>query len=334
MAAKDVKKKKPSAKKNEAAEDSEQSQLRTIISSVWSLDKFRKLQMLLTPEPVLTEDRKKYFDGAFNNTLAEKLLVKELEDFKANLNNEASKISDPVQQDLVRTYIDYAIRGNTANKDYLILLKFWFYRPGKAPLLPAEQAKFWKDLPVKPTSLTPTQKQSLRDFSLHIWKNTNTMTIEDKTVVGNTLPVIGLDDNQVSALLDLKYKPGVVSCTGIQENGTKDNILDAKTPEFVFEVLELLLAMGMEEGMKYLNTAKGPGDITFCAPTMKVAQGKYNLMIESLVFQPKSGVSLYTCKRCGSQDVSVAQKQTKSADEPMTIACKCLSCENTWKDGG
>jgi len=37
-------------------------------------------------------------------------------------------------------------------------------------------------------------------------------------------------------------------------------------------------------------------------------------------------VGLFSCPRCKSQDVDTEQKQTRSADEPMTIFCQCTKC--------
>lgn len=40
--------------------------------------------------------------------------------------------------------------------------------------------------------------------------------------------------------------------------------------------------------------------------------------------KPQTGI--FSCKRCKSFDVDTEQKQTRSADEPMTIFCTCNSC--------
>ena len=37
------------------------------------------------------------------------------------------------------------------------------------------------------------------------------------------------------------------------------------------------------------------------------------------------------CKRCGSIDVNWDQKQTRGADEAMTVFCVCAQCGNRWK---
>ena len=37
------------------------------------------------------------------------------------------------------------------------------------------------------------------------------------------------------------------------------------------------------------------------------------------------------CNRCNSRDVDVYQKQTRSADEGMTVFCHCSTCGMRWK---
>jgi len=41
--------------------------------------------------------------------------------------------------------------------------------------------------------------------------------------------------------------------------------------------------------------------------------------------------SLFTCGRCKSVKTTSTQKQTRSADEPMTVFVLCLNCNNRWK---
>jgi len=41
--------------------------------------------------------------------------------------------------------------------------------------------------------------------------------------------------------------------------------------------------------------------------------------------------SLFTCGRCKSIKTTSTQKQTRSADEPMTVFVLCLDCNNRWK---
>ena len=41
--------------------------------------------------------------------------------------------------------------------------------------------------------------------------------------------------------------------------------------------------------------------------------------------------SLFTCGRCKSIKTTSTQKQTRSADEPMTVLVFCMNCGNRWK---
>jgi len=41
--------------------------------------------------------------------------------------------------------------------------------------------------------------------------------------------------------------------------------------------------------------------------------------------------SLFTCGRCKSHKTTSTQKQTRSADEPITVFVLCLDCSNRWK---
>lgn len=43
-----------------------------------------------------------------------------------------------------------------------------------------------------------------------------------------------------------------------------------------------------------------------------------------------SAPTFIKCRKCGSGAVDTEQKQTRSADEPMTIFCLCRKCETRW----
>ena len=46
----------------------------------------------------------------------------------------------------------------------------------------------------------------------------------------------------------------------------------------------------------------------------------------------KVGPGFHKCGACGSQNTSFHQKQTRSADEPMTSFIRCKDCKHRWKD--
>jgi transcription elongation factor S-II len=39
----------------------------------------------------------------------------------------------------------------------------------------------------------------------------------------------------------------------------------------------------------------------------------------------------FKCGKCGQRRTTYYQKQTRSADEPMTTFVTCLNCNNRWK---
>jgi DNA-directed RNA polymerase subunit M/transcription elongation factor TFIIS len=56
----------------------------------------------------------------------------------------------------------------------------------------------------------------------------------------------------------------------------------------------------------------------------RMLQEKYDMINE------KKYTSLIKCRRCGSEEVSYDEKQTRSADEAATIFCLCSTCGQRW----
>ena len=56
----------------------------------------------------------------------------------------------------------------------------------------------------------------------------------------------------------------------------------------------------------------------------KMLQEKYESISSS------GGASSLRCRRCSSTDILVEQKQTRSADEGMSVYCVCSTCDNRW----
>jgi DNA-directed RNA polymerase subunit M/transcription elongation factor TFIIS len=45
----------------------------------------------------------------------------------------------------------------------------------------------------------------------------------------------------------------------------------------------------------------------------------------------EAATDTFTCRKCKSNKCTYYQMQTRSADEPMTTFCQCLTCGNRWK---
>ena len=44
------------------------------------------------------------------------------------------------------------------------------------------------------------------------------------------------------------------------------------------------------------------------------------------------GSNLFECPKCRQRNCTYMQLQTRSADEPMTNFCRCLECNNRWRE--
>ena len=42
--------------------------------------------------------------------------------------------------------------------------------------------------------------------------------------------------------------------------------------------------------------------------------------------------SLYTCFKCGSNNIFSIAKQVRTADEGTSVLCECRDCHNKWRD--
>ena len=56
----------------------------------------------------------------------------------------------------------------------------------------------------------------------------------------------------------------------------------------------------------------------------QMLQDKYDALNDE-TFEP-----IVRCRRCGGQEVSWEEKQTRSADEGSTVYCVCTTCKHRW----
>lgn len=57
---------------------------------------------------------------------------------------------------------------------------------------------------------------------------------------------------------------------------------------------------------------------------------RFEKMLQERYDDVKQEESLLSCRKCGSDNISWQQKQTRSADEAMTVFCTCKSCKHRW----
>lgn len=73
--------------------------------------------------------------------------------------------------------------------------------------------------------------------------------------------------------------------------------------------------------------------VIFNSPAMNDVRIRTEREIDTMVYRPKQEESIYTCGRCKGSKVSTRSLQTRSADEPITVFIKCLTCGKKWKEG-
>ena len=69
--------------------------------------------------------------------------------------------------------------------------------------------------------------------------------------------------------------------------------------------------------------------LSFDSHNCKYKCNKCEQIFESVI--EKSAHSCVKCRKCGSSDVAWEQKQTRGADEAMTVFCTCSKCNLRWK---
>ena len=75
-------------------------------------------------------------------------------------------------------------------------------------------------------------------------------------------------------------------------------------------------------------------DPIFEHPIFNLAREKMKRAMEQLE-KPRQAFSnsLYTCFKCGSNNVFSVAKQVRSANEGTSVFNECRNCRNKWRDG-
>ena len=100
------------------------------------------------------------------------------------------------------------------------------------------------------------------------------------------------------------------------------------------DAISVILLLGYAEGRAYIANTRAASELMFNLPvsTMKKARDNYQMNIKLLKSKPEVRIdSVFPCLKCQSKNVISSEKQTRSADEPMTVFFACLNCGNNWK---
>ena len=64
----------------------------------------------------------------------------------------------------------------------------------------------------------------------------------------------------------------------------------------------------------------------------RIRQERFSAMLQEKyeALNDQAFTAIVRCRRCGSEEVSWEEKQTRSADEGATVFCSCATCKNRW----
>ena len=99
----------------------------------------------------------------------------------------------------------------------------------------------------------------------------------------------------------------------------------------LYQVIGLIQKIGFEQSYSYLTSVNNSKDFMWNLPTLEKARQKQEIDIEIMRNKAEVVAGAAKCSRCGSEEVLTAQRQTRSADEPMTNFHRCNACGNRWK---
>ncbi len=108
-------------------------------------------------------------------------------------------------------------------------------------------------------------------------------------------------------------------------------IVDLSRRDILFEIVGMLIKGSFKSTFDFLKGAVNPEYIFWEQPAME--EGRNALVRELNVRQSEvKGVKgVGKCRYCPSIELIFTTKQTRSADEPMTVIVRCVICQKTWR---
>ena len=103
--------------------------------------------------------------------------------------------------------------------------------------------------------------------------------------------------------------------------------------EAIYATIQSLIEVGWDATYAFLLTVPA-GDsrsLIFGLPVMRKAQEKERIDLEIYRAKIEGTVGVFTCPRCHGKSTVSSERQTRSADEPLTIFIRCTTCGFNWK---
>lgn len=129
-----------------------------------------------------------------------------------------------------------------------------------------------------------------------------------------------LNSTQIQALSGLLFSNGT-PIVSLQDRG------------LLYEIINLINQKGFDQTYAYLSNTqfKTKDSVIFESPLLEKQRTQIYADMDNYRNRPITAEGAYTCGRCGSKETIAAEKQTRSADEPMTVIVSCTACPNKWK---
>jgi DNA-directed RNA polymerase subunit M/transcription elongation factor TFIIS len=135
-------------------------------------------------------------------------------------------------------------------------------------------------------------------------------------------------DEEVKKLLSLTYPTG----------GSIINLEESYT---FFEIIGFLMAdpkrysggrTPTQVTISFLETVKNKEEAVWASPTLEEARKKSEINADILRSRERGTTGVGKCPKCGGTELLFSEKQTRSADEPVTIFARCINCGNGWRE--
>jgi DNA-directed RNA polymerase subunit M/transcription elongation factor TFIIS len=123
------------------------------------------------------------------------------------------------------------------------------------------------------------------------------------------------DQNDINSLMNLNDKNNVT-------------IFNINDNDIILCVLSIIKKIGIKNSIIYLNNI----DIFNIWNMLGFEESKNREEIYYSIFtEPPKGIKgVGKCAKCNSTELSIAIRQVRSADEPMTVFFRCINCNHNW----
>ncbi len=128
-------------------------------------------------------------------------------------------------------------------------------------------------------------------------------------------------DEKLLHMLSLSFK-----------NNPDIKIVNPENIQVMIEIMGIIKKFGVDDVIELMETFRSPSDLLWEQETMADAKYNFEQEIKILRDKPKGIKGIGTCIFCKGNELYYKEKQTRGADEPMTVFVRCSQCEHSWTE--